>query len=72
MKQKQKGDKDQKDIAWEIGELHNLKKKKYKAVKKGVGKNQEATLRKEGQDHCIGIYSSCFCYNKKVKEKNIQ
>ena len=45
MKQKQKGDKDQKDIAWEIEELHNLKKKKYKGIKKGVGKNQEATLR---------------------------
>ena len=45
MKQKQKGDKDQKDIAWEIEELHNLKKKKYKGKKKRVGQNQEATLR---------------------------
>ena len=42
MKQKQKGDKDQKDIAWEIEELHNLKKKKYEGSKQRVGKDQEA------------------------------
>ena len=45
MKQKQKGDKDQKDIAWEIEELHNLKKKKYKGLKQGPGKDQVFYLR---------------------------
>ena len=54
MKQKQKGDKDQKDIAWEIEELHNLNKQKYKGIKKGFGKKlgSDPKKLKKGQDHC--------------------